>query len=66
MIPTSNHNCSVILPNVVIVVYLLIPTSNHNYQHYGYFFALAVYLLIPASNHNVDRLCAFDEVLYIF
>ena len=30
LIPTSNHNLSVLVLLLVLVVYLLIPTSNHN------------------------------------
>ena len=52
LIPTSNHNSSIICKPLHCVVYLLIPTSNHNLNVQDILKPLVVYLLIPTSNHN--------------
>ena len=52
LIPTSNHNLSVMGIFPLLVVYLLIPTSNHNIDTAAMLKEYVVYLLIPTSNHN--------------
>ena len=63
LIPTSNHNLRVSVPNVEGVVYLLIPTSNHNVLVVAAEIINVVYLLIPTSNHNQLAIYDLDNLV---
>ena len=65
LVPTSNHNRTIVPIFAPVVVYHLVPTSNHNALALALAMRKVVYHLVPTSNHNVGLEIHIDRELFI-